>query len=281
MKLAAYLAGCIGLFFLAGCTDRQEKAPVSPAATAAVAVPGQSPSQQDLARLAVQDYFRTEPSTAVNLPTALPGTYIPPPQDGWVADWGLWGELTDKQARELYQSIPREFALKYSFGKPDKELVIFTDPYSQNDRRFYRLLDNSTEKLNAVIYVFPLPGRLEVGDVSRILCTANPEKSWWDWMMLVAPSRAAALSMETPRLDPAEELRLWSVWKQQHPPMLSCENKDRAAVISKAASDLGVSHTPTLVFANGRAWPSSMVEWSDVEQTWSYVHNRLGIKIAK
>lgn len=281
MKLAAYLAGCVGVFFLAGCTDRQEKTPVAPATTVSAPVAGQPPSQQDLARLAVQDYFRSEPSTAANLPPAPPGTYVPPAQDGWVADWGLWGELTDKQARVLYQSIPKELALKYSFGKPDKELVIFTDPYSQNDRRLYRLLDSATEKMNAVIYVFPLPGRQEVGDVSRILCTANPEESWWDWMMRIAPSHLDAIAIEPPRLDPREEARLWEVWKRQHPPMLSCERKSRIQEIDKVATDLGVSHTPTVVFANGRAWPLPVVGWHEIEHSWVYVHGRLGIGVSK
>jgi hypothetical protein len=280
MRCAAVLAGCLVAIFMSGCADRQ--APPAPSVdTATVEAPGASPTQQELSRLAVQHYFRTEPSSAVNLPAALPGTYIPPPQDGWVADWGLWADIDDKQARDLYQSIPKELALKYSFGEPKKELVVFTDPYSQNDRRFYRILDNATETMDAVVYVFPLQGRLEVGNVARILCTANPEKSWWDWMMLIAPSRLDAIAIETPRLDPAEEIRLWSVWKQQHPQMLSCENKDRGDLIGKLASDLGVSHTPTLVFANGRAWPSPVVEWSDIQQSWDYVHGRQGIKLSK
>lgn len=278
MKLIAWLAACFGVGLLGGC-NAEQATPSQPTSTVQPAS-GQSLSQQEMARLAVRDYFRTESDTT-NLPTALMDAYIPPPQDGWVADWGLWADMDDKKARSIYQSIPRDLALKYSFGEPKNELIVFTDPYNQSDRRLYRILDNATEKMDAVIYVFPLQGRLEVGNVARILCTENPEKSWWDWIMLIAPSRLDAIAVETPRLDTEEEIRLWSVWKQQHPEILSCESKARSDLIDKAASDLGVSHTPTLVFANGRAWPSPVVEWSDVQQTWKYVHGRLGIKLSK
>lgn len=276
MILRVGMVGC--LLLLTACGERgvPETKIVDPAQEAL------KTNQQDMTRMAVQDYFRKEaltPSSGSSVPATLPKDYIPPPKDGWVADWGIWANQSDQEAIKLYKGIPKELALKYVFGEPRRELVVFTDPYNQDDRRLYRILDDATETMDAVVYVFPLPGKLAVGNVQRILCAANPEKAWWNWMMMLAPKRIDATAAATPRLAQEEELRLWGVWEKQHPPMLSCEDKERASRIATLATDLGVSHTPTLLFANGRAWPSAVLDWSDVEQNWNYVHVRQGIKV--
>lgn len=244
----------------------------------------QNTQQRNMAVFAVQDYFQQEglASRAKQGPLrALPSNYTPPARDGWVADWGIWDDLSDEKARELYETIPKELALKYSFGSPDKELVIFTDPYSQDDRRLYRFLGDAEESMNATVYIYLLPGKVEVGNVQRILCSANPEKAWWEWMMLLAPSRINAASVETPRMNVENEARVWAGWKRQFPEMLSCEHNDRGAVIADLATELGVSHTPTVIFANGRAWPSPIVDWTDIQDNWSYVHTRLKIPLSE
>lgn len=243
----------------------------------------QNAQQRNMAVFAVQDYFQQEglaPTEQSATLRPLPANYTAPARDGWVADWGIWADLSDEAARELYKNIPKDLALKYSFGSPDKEIVIFTDPYSQDDRRLYRFLGDAEENMNATVYVYLLPGKVEVGNVQRILCSANPEKAWWEWMMQIAPSRLDAASVETPRMKVENEARVWEGWKRQFPEMLSCEHRSRGNEIAELATELGVSHTPTLIFANGRAWPSPIVNWQDVQDNWSYVHGRLKIPLS-
>lgn len=192
----------------------------------------------------------------------------------WVADWGVWADNTDDEAVELYRSIPKDLALRYEFGDSAKnELLVFTDPYAQKDRRFYRILMDAAKKIDATVYMLPLLGSTETGSVSRILCAQQPEQAWWDWISKIAPTTAQASSLFPIRITQANEDVKWSEWEADYPQVSSCDSL-RAEKISQLATDLGVSHTPTVVFANGRAWPFPDIELSDIQENWRFVSEK-------
>lgn len=190
-------------------------------------------------------------------------------------DRGVWADLSQAQARALYESIPLDLGLKYTYGNGRNELVVFTDPHNQNDRRLMGLLLANASDLNATLYVFPLPSSDPVSNVERILCTQNPESAWSDWMKQVAVPKNELGGIFTPRMPELDEQSKWTQWEVSHPEKLGCSASDRAMRIDALANELGVSFTPTLIFAHGRAWPGQFPELSDLRDTWGYVHDRL------
>lgn len=189
-------------------------------------------------------------------------------------NWGVWSDMTPEQARKLYEKIPLDAGLKYTYGSGKNELVVFVDPHNQNDRRLLGLL--RSEKLDATVYVFPLPSDPPVSNVARILCTQSPEKAWEDWIAQIAVKERDLGSIFTPRLDESEELKRWKDWEVAHPETLGCD-RQRPSKIEEVASDLGVVFTPTVVFAHGRAWPGQFPELADIKNTWAYAHGKLGL----
>lgn len=226
-----------------------------------------APVAQDAAREAAAQWL--DHVSADNLPK----------EDGWVADWGIWGDNTEQSARDLYLSVPLELGLKYEFGTPKRELVVFSDPNGQQDRRLMAML-SAQKNLDAVVYVFPLPSALMIGNVERILCTSDPEKAWKDWMARVAPGDENLHVLYPPRIPEDRALVSWGEWEAAHPEILGCNAPSRASRLDTVASELGVSHTPTVLFANGRAWPDSFILMEDIERTWEYVHVRQDIPLS-
>lgn len=273
MTLRATHTACVALFAgltaaLVGCGPD----PVQPADKRSLATPA-SPivndwrveaTEKDI-RAAVDQISQEKQMSAAEADASLQ-----------LPNWGVWADLNEQQARDLYVNIPLDVGLKYTYGSGENELVVFVDPHNQNDRRLLGLLRSESQKLNATVYVFPLPSAPPVGNVARILCTQSPEDAWADWVAQIAAKKEDLGSIFTPRLDEKEELKRWKSWELNHPEILGCDAR-RVDKIEAIAGDLGVVFTPTVVFAHGRAWPGQFPELADIQSTWAYAHGKLGL----
>lgn len=169
-------------------------------------------------------------------------------------------ERKEQRISKLLNSLPLDKALKYVFGKGERRLVIFSDPDCSFCQDFELTIRNWGEEANLSLFVLPMP----LADIhpearakaEHIWCTANPEKTWHDWMV------GAGIG------DNDEQI--WQAVMKRYPKIKDC---DQSAVIDETlavAGALGLSHTPTLLFENGEIL-NGIATPEELERIFAYV----------
>jgi thiol:disulfide interchange protein DsbC len=135
-------------------------------------------------------------------------------------------DLTEERLRKLnairFEQLPLDLAVKVKRGDGKRVMAMFSDPYCPACRQFEKTLQQID---NITIYVFMYPViRPENADHSRaVWCSPDRAKAWLEL--------AAAPRPKVPDAAP------------------SCDNP--VDKVLRLGEGLGVSSTPTLVFANG------------------------------
>ncbi|HEX2198663.1 MAG TPA: DsbC family protein [Burkholderiales bacterium] len=135
-------------------------------------------------------------------------------------------DLTEERLRKLnaikFEQLPLELAVKVKRGDGKRVMAMFSDPYCPACRQFEKTLQQID---NVTIHVFMYPViRPENADHSRaVWCSADRAKAWLE--LAAAPQ---------PKLPDAAP---------------SCDNP--VDKVLRLGESLGVTSTPTLIFANG------------------------------
>jgi thiol:disulfide interchange protein DsbC len=180
--------------------------------------------------------------------------------------------VTKKRAAEagqrLFASLPLNAAIKYTYGKGERPILVFSDP----DCPFCQDLDLAMQArgdaLNATVYVLPYP--LEglhpnaKAHARHIWCTANPAEAWTAWMK----STAQAGSTEAGRNA------AWAGFAARYPAPADCPAAVNVETAQRVGVTLGVSSTPTVVFENGVATEGTNLE--EIEQGFAVVEQTMG-----
>ncbi len=174
-------------------------------------------------------------------PSPIPGVY-----EVWAGgklfysdekgDYILLGPLVDTRTKSnltrqhletllavRFDSLPLDKAIRIVHGKGERRLAVFSDPDCPFCRRLERELAGM-DNLTVYVFLFPItrlhPGAAEVA--KRIWCSANPARSWQDYMLEgKAPTQGA-----------------------------DCDTPIKA--LAELGEELGVDGTPTLIFGSGR-----------------------------
>src|SRR5690606_22645875 len=115
-------------------------------------------------------------------------------------------------------------------------VVVFSDPdcpfCQQLEVMFKAAESNPSDQLNATVYTLPyvLDGLHPTADAKarQILCTADPTKSWEDWMLTAAQAKSEA-----------EVQAAWTAWSKRNPAPTNCPRAADVDAIKKAGYDLG------------------------------------------
>lgn len=185
-------------------------------------------------------------------------------------DKTLWNHVNPDYFKMIRAGLPAERAFKYTFGDGKRELLVFFDPTSGYDLGMLKGWVDHHEKLNATLYLFPYSAQQEAQQViDQLICSSNPAQAWLEWSLFAAPD---------PNKDTWDVHSKWQEWGNTHPSQnpkcAALKNKQALQTIAKR---LDVSFTPTIIFANGEAWPGPTMTDQELEQVWGYVHGRLGL----
>ncbi len=145
----------------------------------------------------------------------------------------LTEERVDQISKIDFKSLPKNLAIKIVKGNGSAEMAVFSDPNCGH----CKFLEKNLKNVNDVtIYLYPMT---ILGDKSKTIagdawCSANPAKSWSNWMLGgVNPVRAD----------------------------YKCALPDKE--IKALAEKLGIRGTPTIFFADGTRVPGA-VEAQDI-----------------
>lgn len=150
-------------------------------------------------------------------------------------------QMQQSLAAAIYAKLPLEQAVKHTYGKGERQLVMFSDPDCPICQAFERNLEAKGAALNATVYTFPLPLLAlhpdSVLKATYLLCTPDPGAAWHDWMIHADTG--------------------WAAWTAKHKSAVGCKRAELAAVGSKLAQSLGLTRTPSLMFKSGTIIPGA------------------------
>jgi thiol:disulfide interchange protein DsbC len=140
-------------------------------------------------------------------------------------------DLTEERLRKLnaisFDSLPLDQAVKIQRGNGKRVLAMFSDPYCPACRQFEQTLQQ-VDDITIYVFMFPVI-RPELTDQSKqVWCSADRSKAWLD-LALRGKRPTAPASCDNPVLKNLE-----------------------------LGHNLGVTSTPTLVFANGERVAGSL-----------------------
>jgi thiol:disulfide interchange protein DsbC len=144
---------------------------------------------------------------------------------GSIFDGKTLENLTEDRLSRLtainFKDLPLDLALKTVRGKGTRQVAVFEDPNCGYCKRFRKTLLESDD---ATIYTFVLPvlGPDSMTKSKQLLCAADKNKAWDDWM----------LRNKTPMGDG------------------DC-NSAQIDKLQDLGRKLGVTGTPTIIFADG------------------------------
>jgi thiol:disulfide interchange protein DsbC len=141
----------------------------------------------------------------------------------------LSSERVEARSTVDFNKLPLDRAIKIVKGDGSRKLAVFSDP----DCPYCEQLEKELARVNNVtIYILLLPIESLHPEAParavRLWCAENPAAAWADWMLR--------------RKEPAER---------------KCDN-DPVKDVYKAAIDIKVSSTPTLVFSSGRRYSGTL-----------------------
>lgn len=105
---------------------------------------------------------------------------------GSVLDGKNLNNLTEARLNELnripFEQLPLPLALKIVRGNGKRKLAIFEDPNCGYCKLFQKEIRNLS---NITIYsfIYPILGQDSVVKAHQILCSANPQTGWQEWML--------------------------------------------------------------------------------------------------
>jgi thiol:disulfide interchange protein DsbC len=133
---------------------------------------------------------------------------------------------------KLFQSLPRENAIKTVYGKGERTMITIEDPDCPGCREFTRLLHAypDPDKLNLTVYTFPFP-----------LENIHPD------------ARTKAVTIWCSSNTPEGRSSAWKKWmlNSELPKVQNCQNPVRDNLIR--FQSIGVGATPTLFLPDGSA----------------------------
>lgn len=94
-------------------------------------------------------------------------------------DSQLWNE-------QVLRSMDLSRALSFRFGSGDRRLVMFSSPDCGYCARLERRLEQLAPRLNATLYVIPVPldtTRADAIFLRNVMCSPSPERVWRNWMV--------------------------------------------------------------------------------------------------
>lgn len=136
--------------------------------------------------------------------------------------------LTEARVRELsktdFAKLPLDLAIKVVRGDGSRKVAVFSDPDCPYCRKLEQETIKQLDNVTVYNYVMPLPMHADAPRKSHLMwCSADPAKAWNDWMFDgKLPDAKAKADCEAP-----------------------------LAKIEALAQSIGVSATPSMVFANG------------------------------
>lgn len=144
-------------------------------------------------------------------------------------------EMARRMEAAIYQRLPLDKAMKRVYGQGQRQVVVFSDPDCPVCQAFEKVIDQEGANLNATVYTFPMPMAPVHPDAVRkttyLLCTDKPADNWHDWMLHADEG--------------------WDKWAAAHKSTPNCPNLELAALGSVMGDRLGLTRTPSLMFANG------------------------------
>ncbi len=182
-------------------------------------------------------------------------------------------ENSPADGKMLYDALKQPKALKFVYGKGERAIAVFSDPTSVFDVGFFNMLEQHKDNLNATVYVLPYADSPESEKkVKSLFCAPNPEDTWKSWIS-AANNGVDPANLTEGKITEA----VWNSWVAELPASLpeDCVQTTRLEQIKSLSSRLGVQFTPTVVFAHGDYWPGPILNRSDLERVWAYVHGHL------
>ena len=160
--------------------------------------------------------------------TDAAGTYL---IDGNVYDLKNDRNLTDERLRVLnavkFESLPLQQAVKVQRGDGRRVVAMFSDPYCPYCQRFEKTLQQVND-ITVYVFMYPVIRPQNADHSKAVWCSADRQKAWLD----------LALEHKPPSVAP------------------TCENPvDKNLELGQS---LGVSGTPTIIFANGERASGAM-----------------------
>lgn len=151
--------------------------------------------------------------------------------NGSIFDLASKRNLTDERARILlavdFDSLPLNLAVKMVKGNGKRRMAYFADP----NCGFCKKLESELLQVDNVTlyrFLYPIfPG--SDAKVRTILCNADPNKAWEDWMT-----------------------------KGLQPVSATCDKANRTDDVVALGKKMNVTGTPTLIFASGLLNPGYM-----------------------
>lgn len=144
--------------------------------------------------------------------------------------------LNDLTYRLLSQ-LPYDQALTYTYGAGERAIVVFEDPDCPQCQQFEEDLAKAGPSLNLTVRVLPLPLTQihPQADAKwrHILCSANPEAAWNEWMTTPIARQS------------------WDLFAQKHPADPTCARASSVDKVLDLAEQLGLNQTPVVLFDNG------------------------------
>ncbi len=146
--------------------------------------------------------------------------------DGNIHDVRANRDLTEERLRKLnavkFEALPLELAVKVQRGNGKRVLAMFSDPYCPACRQFERTL-GQMDDITVYVFMFPVIRPENIDHSRAVWCSPDRAKAWLE--LAAAPQ---------PKVPPAAP---------------SCPNP--VDKVLDFGQKLGVTSTPTLIFANG------------------------------
>lgn len=144
--------------------------------------------------------------------------------------------LNDRTYRLLSQ-LPFNEALTFTYGDGERSIVVFEDPDCPQCQQFETELEQAGDSLNMTVRVLPLPLTQIHPQAEEkwrhILCTANPEAAWKEWV--TEPLARGS----------------WELFTEKHPADAGCARANTVDQVLDLAQQLGLNQTPIVMFTNG------------------------------
>ncbi|PKO54835.1 MAG: thiol:disulfide interchange protein [Betaproteobacteria bacterium HGW-Betaproteobacteria-2] len=146
------------------------------------------------------------------------------------------GERMEELTRVDFSKLPLDKAIKVVRGNGSRKLVVFSDPDCPFCKRLEQKELSGITDITVYTFLFPLDKlHPDAANKSKaIWCSADRSKSWMDWVLNNKLVKGST----------------------------NCENPVES--LAKLGQELGVTSTPTLIFADGKrmlgAYPAAEIE---------------------
>jgi thiol:disulfide interchange protein DsbC len=114
---------------------------------------------------------------------------------GSLVDLGTKQNVTELRQRELlkvdFAALPLDRAFKIVRGNGSRKIAMFADPNCGYCKRFERDLLGVSD-ITVYVFLYPILSPDSVDKAKKIWCSADPGKTWIDWMVRDVPIQGEA-----------------------------------------------------------------------------------------